>query len=218
MEIIFFGHSSFRIKGKEVTIITDPFDEEMLGFKYPRNDADIVTVSHEHHDHNKFSLIGGNPFIISHPGEYEIKGASIFGISTYHDDENGAKRGQNICYLYDVDGLKILHCGDLGTKFTDSQLSDIGDVDIVFIPVGGEVTLDSVQAAEVVSQLEPKFVIPMHYKELGINDQVFGGLADVKDFTKRLGDEAAIPQPKLNITRLDLPEQTKVVVLERKSG
>lgn len=218
MEIIFLGHSSFRIKGKDVVIVTDPFDEEMLGFKYPRVEADIVTVSHEHNDHNKFSLIGGNPFIISRPGEYEIKGASIFGISSFHDDANGAKRGQNICYLFDIDGIKILHCGDLGTKFTDNQLSVIGDVDVVLIPVGGEVTLDSSQAAEVATQLEPKIIIPMHYKELGINDEVFGKLAEVKDFTKRLGDENTIPQPKLIISKLDLPEQTKVIVLERKSG
>lgn len=171
MEIVYYGCLSFRIKGKNVSIVIDP-----LG---------------------KVEVTGDNNsgFLIQHPGEYEIKGASIFGFST---PEN------NICFLFELEGLRLFHLGNIKEKLTDKQLGEIGEVDILFVPVGGKVTLGPKEALEVIAQVEPKIVIPMNFDS-------------VSEFLKEEGDGAET-LPKLVISKLDLPIETKTVVLERKSG
>lgn len=212
MDIIYLGHSSFRIKGKNVTIVTDPYDSTKVGLKFPKVDANIVTISHDHDDHNLPAQVEGDPKIISGPGEYEIGGVSIFGIPSYHDDSQGEERGRNTIYSVMIDGINMCHLGDLGHKLNQSQIEQIGNVDVLFVPVGGVYTINASQAGNVVSSLEPKIVIPMHYKVSGLAYE----LDSVEDFVKEIGLEPN-RDVKLSVAQDKLPEQMQVVVLEKKS-
>jgi L-ascorbate metabolism protein UlaG (beta-lactamase superfamily) len=215
MEIKFLGHSSFKIKGKEVTIVTDPYDSS-VGFKFPKVEAEIVLISHDHQDHNQGELVGGKPYVIAGPGEYEVKGVSVVGIQTFHDESQGAERGMNTVYRIELEGINLCHLGDLGHLLSSSQLSELNGIDILFIPVGGVYTIGPKRAVEVVTQLEPKIVIPMHYRvPEQKNNQTFGQLSGVDEFLKEVGEEAK-PQPKLIISRDRLPSEREVLVLERK--
>lgn len=195
--------------------MTDPFSAEMVGFSYPQTEADIVTVSHEHEDHSATDSVSGQPFIISGPGEYEVKEVMIFGFGAFHDSSSGSERGKNTMYLLEMDGLRLAHLGDLGHELTGEQLEELDGVDILFVPVGGHFTLTSKQAAEVVSKIDPKIIIPMHYQERGLNQAVFAKLSPVEEFLKEIGEEVT-PIAKLTISRDRLPEERQIVVLERK--
>lgn len=207
MEITYFGHSCFRLKGKDITIICDPYSPE-IGLRLPKKlEADITTVSHGHYDHNFTEGISSS-LIISGPGEYEKKGVFIWGISSFHDKEKGKKKGKNTIYLVEVDGLRICHLGDLGHLLEDEELEDIGKVDILFIPVGGNFTINFKEATAVVSALEPKIVIPMHYQM----EKLKIDLEPSSKFCKEMG----IPcqnEDKLTLSRKDLPEEEKIVIL-----
>lgn len=215
MDIVFLGHSSFRIKGKNAAVITDPFESGKVGFKFPKVEADIVTVSHDHWDHNQSSLVQGSPKVVSGPGEYEIKGISIFGVPTYHDAKQGAERGKNTVYVITIDNVRVCHLGDLGHTLSEAQVGEIGEVDILLVPVGGTYTISAKEAAEVVSSLEPKVVIPMHYKTGELNQETFGKLSGVDEFIKELGIEP-VKDAKFSLTYDKLPEEMQVVILERK--
>ena len=217
MEISYLGHSSFKIRGKTATLVTDPYSPEMTDLKFPKVQADIVTISHQHEDHNKKELIQGLPFIISGPGEYEVKGVFIFGISSFHDSSEGSERGPNTIYLIEIEGLRICHLGDLGHKLSDLKLQELNGVDILFIPVGGIFTIGPRQASEVIAQLEPKIVIPMHYNFPGLNMAVFGKMSSLEDFLREMGEKGQY-LPKLQITRDRLPEEMQIIILERKNG
>lgn len=214
MEITHLGHSSFKLRGKAVTVVTDPFDPDMVGLKFPKIEADIITVSHDHHDHNFIRIVSGNPIIIDGPGEYEVKGADIIGINSYHDEKEGSERGRNVVYLMKIDGISVVHLGDLGHKLDDRQRESLNGVDILLIPVGAIYTIDAATATQVISQLEPSIIIPMHYHTSSLNQQIFGKLTGVDVFLKEMGKEGITPQPKLNITKDKLPSETTVVVLE----
>lgn len=216
MDITWLGHSSFRIKGKSATVVTDPFESGKVGFKFPKLETDIVTVSHDHWDHNQAGLVGGSPKIVSGPGEYEIKGVSIFGVPTYHDTKQGAERGKNTVYVINVDNLRVCHLGDLGHTLSEEQVGEIGEVDILLAPVGGVYTVDASTASQIVLGLEPKVVIPMHYKTPELNSEIFGKLAGVEEFIKELGIEP-IRDSKFGITYDKLPEEMQLVILERKA-
>ena len=216
MEIQLIGHSCFRLKGKKAIVVTDPYSPS-VGLKLPKLKADIVTISHNHDDHNNFAAVGGTlqrkkPFVVTGPGEYEIAGVSIFGTASFHDNCQGKERGPNTIYLINFDGLKLVHLGDLGHKLNDHQLEEVDGADLLFVPVGGTFTLDAEGASEVVSQIEPKIVIPMHYRLAGLKID----LKPVDDFLKALGVENVKPLAKLNITRDKLPEERQVVVLKPK--
>lgn len=215
MEIIPLGHSSFKIRGKQVTIVTDPYDSGMVGLKFPKNiTADIVTVSHQHQDHNQVGSISGSPFVVAGPGEYEVKGVALVGIATFHDTSGGKERGGNTIYRIEIDGLSLAHLGDLGHVLTPEQVDNLDGVDILFIPVGGFYTVDSASASEVVSEIEPKIVIPMHYGRSELNQQVFSKLAPLSVFLKEMGKEGIAFQAKLSISKDKLPAEMQVVVLE----
>jgi L-ascorbate metabolism protein UlaG (beta-lactamase superfamily) len=205
MIISYIGHSCFKLQDKlgpeGVTLVTDPFDKE-VGLKVPNFEADIVTVSHQHHDHNNSSALRGTPFIIDMPGEYDVKGVMVQGIETFHDDKNGAERGANIVYRIEMDGLTIAHLGDLGHVLTDEQLDQLDGVDILIIPVGGKFTLDAKKAVEVIAQIEPRVVIPMHYKLPGAKMDLDG----VEKFIKELGVQPR-QEEKLKIAKKDLPQE-----------
>lgn len=198
MDIYPLGHSSFRIKGKNATVVTDPFEQ--------KSEADIVLVSHNHSDHNVVSKIAGEPFIVDGPGEYEIKGVTVVGVASFHDNKQGAERGGNVVYKFTVDGVNLCHLGDLGHKLTDAQVETIGDVDILFVPVGGFYTIDAKTATEVVAQIEPVIVIPMHYKGEKLDPVV--------KFLKEMGAEEIAAVAKYTISKDKLPENTSVIVLE----
>ncbi len=217
MDITYLGHSAFKIKTKTATVITDPFDSKIVGFKYPTTDADIVTISHKHKDHNCIEKISGIKKVIEGPGEYEVGGVSIMGYSSFHDSKNGEERGKNTIYIFEADGLKIAHLGDLGHILDDDFVSEMGAIDILMIPVGGRFTLSPKEAVEVVGKIDPYFIIPMHYKDEGINESEFGELESKEMFLKEIGKTVEV-LPKFTIKREDISEEqtAKVIVLERK--
>ncbi len=211
MKITWHGQSCFKIITKDATIVTDPFGKD-IGLKPPRFEADIVTVSHDHSDHNNTSALRGSPFIIDGPGEYELKGIAITGINSYHDAKEGKERGLNTIFVMEVEEMRICHLGDLGQKkLTDSQLEEVGEVDILMIPVGGVYTVDSEEAAAVINQIEPRIVIPMHYKVPGLNIK----LQEVDTFLKEMGGEKQVVE-QLTLKKKDLPkeEETQVMVMK----
>ncbi len=215
MDITYFGHSSFRIKGKTATVVTDPYDPVDVGLKFPKHiAADIVTVSHGHKDHAAVAQIEENPYVVRGPGEYEIKGVGIIGLSTYHDEEKGVKRVKNTIYRIEIDGVALVHLGDLGHTLSTDQVDALDGVGILMIPVGGVYTIDPATAVEVINELEPSIVIPMHYGRADLNQKEFGGLAQLSAFLKEIGKEDVAAQPKLSITRDKLPSEMQVVVLE----
>ena len=214
MDIKYLGHASFFIKSKEAKLVTDPFDPKMVGLKFPKVEADIVTVSHHHSDHDQTNLINGEPLVIDMPGEYEKKGLRVFGHQSYHDKQKGAERGENIVYKIEGEGVSLLHCGDLGIVLDDAFIDTIGDVDVLLVPVGGFFTIDAVEASELVKKIEPSIVIPMNYNSSKLNQQVFAKLLPVSEFLKKIGQESAVPVSKLTIKKEELEEEMKVVVME----
>ena len=215
MDITFLGHSSFRIRGKSATVVTDPYDSSMVGLKFPKHiEADIVTVSHDHDDHNAVAQVEGNPFIVHGAGEYEIKGVGVVGIPVFHDNEKGASRGGNTIYRIEIDGVSIVHLGDLGHALSSGQIDELDGVNVLLVPVGGIFTIDYSVAVQMVNDIDPAIVIPMHYGRPDLNQKAFGALAPVRAFLKEIGKADVAPQPKLTITKDKLPAEMQVVVLE----
>jgi L-ascorbate metabolism protein UlaG (beta-lactamase superfamily) len=209
MEISWLGHSCFRIKGKQVTVITDPYSPD-LGYSLGKPSAQIVTVSHQHPGHSYVQGVGGNPRPVTGPGEYEISDVLIIGLATFHDAERGSQRGKNTVYLMEIDELAVCHLGDLGHMLTAEQMEDLENVDILLLPVGGQSTINASVAAEVMRQLEPKVVIPMHYKTEALARE----LDPVERFLKEIGVEQVASQPKLSFNRTNLPQGTEVFLLD----
>ena len=224
MEISWLGHSCFVLRGKNVTLITDPYSPqpdqphgEMQKVREGKINAPIVTVSHNHPGHNFVEGIrgnsGANPRVVRGPGEYEISDVLITGVPSYHDAKRGAERGRNTIYIIHMDDLVICHLGDLGHILQEEQLEEVADADILLIPISGSNTLSAAQAAEVISQVEPHVVIPMHYRP-------FTGTGEGPDpldkFCREMGIEAVNVQPKLTILRSSLPAETQVVILSQR--
>lgn len=211
MEISWLGHSCFHLRGKNVTLITDPFSPQ-LGHSLGKVSAPIVTISHNHPGHNSVESISGDPRIVRGPGEYEISDVLITGVASYHDDKHGQELGRNTIYIIHMDDLVICHLGDLGHVLQEAQLEEVADADILLVPIGGQHTINAAQAAEVISQVEPHIVIPMHYSH------PTGDAPNSLDkFCREMGIEAINPQPKLSMTRSTLPAETQVVVLSIRS-
>jgi len=212
MEIKYIGHSSFFIKTKDAKVVTDPFDAKMVGMKFGKTDADIVTVSHAHRDHNATENIGGSPLILDWPGQFERLGVRIGGFATYHDKKKGEERGTDIMYKIEGDGVSVLHCGDLGLVPDDAFLEEIGDVDILLVPVGGHYTIDGEEALGLIKKVDPSVVIPMHYRpEKPTPD--FEQLAPLSDFVSKIGAEQVVPMDKFVAKREEFGEELKVVLL-----
>ena len=211
MEITWLGHSCFRLKGKQVTVITDPFSPE-TGYVLGKPSAQIVTVSHNHPGHSYVQGINGDPKVIKGPGEYEISDVITLGLATYHDNEHGSILGKNTVYLINLDDIMICHLGDLGHVLTAEQAAKLETVDVLLVPVGGGSTLDASQAAEIVRRLEPKIVIPMHYKTEALKRES----ATEERFLKEMGVKDIVPLPKLNITKANLPQTLQVTLLSYK--
>ena len=209
MEISWLGHSCFRLKGKQTTVITDPYSPDM-GYSLGKPTANVVTASHQHPGHSYTEGVSGNPKAVTGPGEYEISGVLIIGISTFHDEDRAKTRGKNTIYLIEIDEISICHLGDLGHVLTNEQVEELGNVDVLLIPVGGDSTIDATSATEIVRQLEPKVVIPMHYK----TEVLKRGLEPVTRFLKEIGAHNTTPQAKLSLTKSNLPLPSQVFLLE----
>lgn len=221
MDIQYVGHSCFRLRGKEGLVITDPFNSS-VGFSMPTLRADVVTVSHDHPDHNNFSVIKDTasrkkPFIIDKPGEYEVQGISVYGYPSFHDSQQGQERGKNVMYSIFVDDVHVLHLGDLGHTLDEKNIQEIPDIDVLLIPVGGVYTIDPQQAIEVINLLEPAYVIPMHYRTNQHDKKTFGELATVEEFMKKVGKQAK-EQDKLTLSgpKSGDDAETQYVILEAK--
>ncbi|KHO61776.1 beta-lactamase [Thermoanaerobacter sp. YS13] len=208
MNIKWLGHACFKLTSEKGTVIvTDPFDES-VGYPMPNVKADIVTSSHSHFDHNYFKAVKGNFDIVDTVGEHNIKGINIKGVNTFHDDEHGAKRGKNIVFVFDIDGIRVCHMGDLGHVLTEKQVEEIGPVDVLLIPVGGYYTIDAKQAVEVMNQLKPKITIPMHYKTEFINFPI-----DTVDNFLNMTKGKKILSTEVDITKKDLEGEPKIIAL-----
>ncbi len=213
MEITYIGHSCFKLKGKQLTLVIDPYDSEKMGFKLPKMEADVLMLSHDHFDHNHSKGVSGYKLLIDSEGEYELKDTFVYSISTYHDDEEGKKRGKNLMFLIEMDGFNILHMGDLGHELSKEILEKLPDVSVLLIPVGGNYTIDAKTAVKVISSIEPGIVIPMHY---ATDDSALkGDLAKPDKFLTEMGIENNYKkEEKLKLNQKnDVPDETQVVVL-----
>jgi len=216
MNIFWHGQSCFEIitspaKNSQVKIIIDPFSEE-IGLRPPKLEATLLLVTHQHYDHNNLKIVSGSPFLIEGPGEYEIKNIFIKGISSWHDVSQGKERGENTIYTLETEEMRICHLGDLGQKeLTEEQLEKIGDIDILMIPVGGVYTISGKEAVRIMSQIEPKITVPMHYQIPKLKIKLDG----LDEFLKPLGIKSIEPLNKLVIKKRDIPtEEAKIVVLK----
>ena len=208
MEIKWFGQSCFEIKTTQGTIVTDPFGDS-VGFVMPSLRADVLTISHQHFDHNNKAKVAAGQ-IVETASAHQAGEIKITGWSAPHDEQGGAERGQVIIFRFEVEGMNLVHLGDLGTELSDDQVAQIGSTDILFIPVGGNYTLDIGKAAEVVRQLQPKIVIPMHYKIPNLKID----LAGPEKFIKALGITPEYLN-KLEITPKELEKPQRLVILDR---
>ena len=211
MEISWLGHSCFQLRGKNVTLITDPFSPQ-LGHSLGKISAPIVTISHNHPGHNYAGGVEGEPRIVRGPGEYEISDVLITGVASYHDNKHGQELGRNTIYVIHMDDLIVCHLGDLGHILQEEQLEEVADADMLLVPIGGQHIINAAQAAEVISQVEPHIVIPMHY-----SPPTGDTPSPLDKFCREMGIEAINPQPKLSITRSALPAETQVVILSIRS-
>lgn len=213
MEISYIGHSSFLLKTKDCRVVTDPFGPS-TGMVFPKTMADIITLSHNHDDHNYVAGVQGEPMVFDWPGEFEKKGVRIFGFQSFHDTKQGEERGENTIYKFEIDGLTILHAGDLGHLPDDKLIEAIGEIDILIIPVGGTYSLDAKQAVDTAKKLDPSIVIPMHFGTEKLNTELGAQLAPVTEFLKLMGAEAVQPIEKYVVKKEDISEkELEVVVL-----
>lgn len=210
MKIRWYGHSCFLITTDSgLRILTDPFDET-VGYSLPGAIVDIVTVSHEHFDHNAVELLSGNFDIVRGPGDHNVRGLTIHGLATYHDDVYGAKRGDNTIYTFEADGLRITHLGDLGHTLSASQIMALRPINVLMIPVGGFYTIDAEQAKEVAQTLNPDVIIPMHYKTPVMDLPI----APVDDFLNLMGTGKRLHATTIEIFADNLPPHGSVIVLD----
>ena len=218
MQITYYGHSCFKLKGKKGTVLTDPYSEAgVYGIAMPKVSADVVTVSHQHAGHNAVNKAKGTakrdkPFIVDFPGEYEVGGISVFGTKTFHDQQKGESNGNNIIFKILIDGLTVCHLGDLAHPLSDKQLKAIGSVDVLFLPIGGPSSLMGEEALKVAQSLNPNILIPMHY-----SDEVYPAdapLKKIEDFFKVYG-AVVEAEEKINVEKDRLPEEMELVVLKR---
>lgn len=212
MEIVWYGQSCFRLTQRGLaTVVTDPYDSS-IGLTLPRLRADIVTVSHDAPGYVGTGEVKSPFKVLTGPGEYEIGGVFVTGIPTFRDNKQGALRGQNTIFLFDFDGLTVCHLGSLGHVPTQSQVEALGTIDVLLVPVGGGGALAAAQASEVISLLEARLVVPMHYKIPGLTVK----LDTLGRFLKEMGLEKVESQEMLKLAKADLPEEMQVVVLEPK--
>lgn len=213
MNIQYYGHSCFKLTTKpagrgqdDVIVFFDPFDKR-VGIRPPQGQADVALVSHNHYDHNNTDALKGEPVVIDIPGEYSVKGVNIVGIQTIHGPSEDPV--PNIVFMVDSEDLRVCHLGDLGTELTEKQLDEISTVDVLMIPIGGKHTMDSKEAIELIRKIEPKIVIPMHYKMEGYTIDI----DDEKTFCAEVGNCPAGKVSKLNLKKKEIETKSMEVIL-----
>lgn len=209
MEISHIGHACFKIVGKSLTVVVDPYNPK-LGLKMPKLDADVLILTHDHFDHNYKEAIRGDYLLLDSPGEYEVRESFFQGITSFHDDKEGKEWGTNTIFTMEIDGIHLCHLGDLGTELNSEQIEAMNGVDILMVPVGGTYTIDAKIAVKVINDVSPKIVIPMHYKTAGSTKSDIDSL---DKFLSEIGEEPDTLD-KLKIMKKDLPEDMKVIVLK----
>ncbi|HUT97290.1 MAG TPA: MBL fold metallo-hydrolase [Dehalococcoidales bacterium] len=212
MQIKYLGHAAFVITSDSgVKIITDPYaTSPELTYGEITGVADVVTVSHDHFDHCNVAAVGGDPQVMRRAEVSTAKGINFKGIVSYHDDEGGRMRGNNITFCFEVDGVKVCHLGDLGHLLDDKQKAEIGRVDILLIPVGGYYTIDAKTATEVCDQLKPRVIIPMHYR----TDKSFSNIAGVEDFLRGKARVKWLDTSQVEFKAGELPDTGQIIVLK----
>jgi len=215
MDITWYGLSCFRIREGGVTVVCDPYDKT-VGLQLPKVRADIVTVSHERSGHNAADRVTGEPKVLRGPGEYEIKNVFVTGSTTYHHRTKDEPLERNVIFFLEFGDLTVGHLGDLGEIPTQSEIEElnVGEVDVLMVPVGGGETLDPTRAVEVIGMFEPRLVVPMHYAQPELTGEWAVGLEPVERFLRELGVSAPDPQDMLKVTKSGLPEETQVVLLK----
>ncbi len=214
MDITWYGLSCFRIREGGVTVVCDPYDRS-TGLTLPKLRADIVTISHDRPGHNNAAAVGGEPKVLRGPGEYEIKNVFITGATTYHRRAKEREIERNIIFFFDFGDLTVGHLGDLGEIPTQAEIEElnIGEVDVLLVPVGGGATLDPTRAVEVIGMFEPRIVVPMHYQQAQLAATWSAALEPVEKFLRELGVSAPEPQETLKVTKSSLPEEPQVAIL-----
>lgn len=204
MKIVWHGHACFEVQGS-AKVLNDPHDGKSIGLRPPRASPDIVLQSHDHFDHNAVGVLGGKPVVVKTAGERAEGAVKIVGVETCHDEHGGERRGKNVAFAYELDGVRFAHLGDLGHVLTDAQAKALGRVDVLFVPVGGVFTLDARNALKVVEMLKPKVVVPMHFRFGGLTL----GIAPVTEFTKILPKSVKVREvgKEVEFAAEDLPEK-----------
>jgi L-ascorbate metabolism protein UlaG (beta-lactamase superfamily) len=207
MEIYWLGHGCFRLRGRDATVLNDPCPPS-TGYKIGKVNTDIVTISRDHPDSSHRAAAAGEVRFLESPGEYEIGGVMITAVDTDRADrDDGYSR--NLAFVMDIDDIKVCHLGDIQRVPSGDEVEELSGVDILLVPVGGGHVIGAAKAAEIVSLLEPKIVIPMLYK----TDVSKGDFESVDHFIKEMGVEAKSPEQRLNISRSGLPEDTTLMLL-----
>jgi L-ascorbate metabolism protein UlaG (beta-lactamase superfamily) len=213
MKIKWLGHACFLLTSESgLRIMTDPYESGVFGLEYapPSEEADIVTVSHDHADHNNVADVKGNPQVVQGAGSHEAKGVQFNGVASAHDESSGKERGPNTILSFALDGIKVCHLGDLGHDLPDQAAADIGEVDVLLVPVGGNFTIDAAVASRVCQKLAPKVVIPMHFK----NDRCPGfPVAGVEEFTRGREQVKVSDGSEVELKKEQLPTTTETIVL-----
>ncbi len=204
MRIRWHGHSCFEIGDGEKKLITDPHDGSSIGINPPQVEGDIILVSHDHYDHNATRQVQkASSEVIEEVGERSVNGVKIEGIDSYHDKKGGERRGENIIYTFEMDGTKFCHLGDLGHDLEKETLEDIGDIDFLFVPVGGTFTIGPEEAKEVIDMIEPKIAVPMHFKTAGLSLDI----KTIEPFLSQFSEEKIHKLGiELDFIKHDLPE------------
>lgn len=213
MKIDYLGHSCFKLtESTGASVVCDPYSDE-VGFEMPKVEADAVTVSHKHYDHDASGKVGGNPVVISGESSYDLPGVEINSIKSFHDGCRGKKRGENIIFKFRMDGIDVCHLGDLGEECSSELIETVLPVNVLLIPVGGTYTIDAEKAKEYVDRIMPDIVIPMHFKTKECKLDI-----DKVDEFLKLFDEECVEEydgSSIELSRSDLSGETKIIVLRR---
>jgi L-ascorbate metabolism protein UlaG (beta-lactamase superfamily) len=214
MKIKWYGHAAFLLISKDgLKVITDPYESGAFGgalsYGVIPDEADVVTVSHDHADHYT-SPLKGKPHIINKEGKVTVKGIEFIAIPTFHDPSKGKERGKNLLICFIIDGIKVCHCGDLGHRLNKNELNQVGRVDLLLIPVGGFYTLEPPDAIKVCQDINPRLIIPMHYKTEKCNFPIVG----VEEFLKSWKEIKRMKSSELELETTELPSKTEVITLK----
>jgi L-ascorbate metabolism protein UlaG (beta-lactamase superfamily) len=216
VEITWLGHACFRLRGRDVAILTDPYEGSDWGYPPLATAANVVTVSNDHPHHAGLSGVAGEPRVLRGPGEYEIGGALIWGIRTARANGTSGGAGKNTAFVIQLEELTVCHLGDLAAApLTVEELTRIKDSDVLLVPVGGHCTINATQAAGVVAQVEPKVIVPMHFATDATRGHV--DLDGIERFCRELGASEVSPRARLSVTPTSLPSEPTVVLLERRT-